>query len=120
MEEKIRGIAHFLVDARRTGDLNDFKKECDRKGIRGKPYIVEKVIELSKIDFENVSNDLLADREFIRDNIDIMFTNSDMIWHCLLIVQRGKPLNGILIESKRNPFPKFSAIYEEPPKLKLV
>jgi len=120
MEQKITGTAYFLMDARRIEDLEAYWREHYPKRMNDKPYIVEKVIELGKIDYENFSTDLLADRDFIRDNLNLMQTDADGGWHCILVVQKGKLDNGILISSKGFDFPKFSAYYHKSPEMRLL
>jgi len=53
MDEKLLGTAYFMKDARRINDLVEFRKECIKKRKCAKLYIIEKTIELSKIDYEN-------------------------------------------------------------------
>jgi len=120
MSEKPLGTAFFMKDARRIDDLAEFRKECIKKRKCAKLYIIEKTIELSIIDYENFTSDLLADRQFISDNLEFMFSDTDNVWHCLLIVQAGKPDTGILVESKKFEFPMYAALYQKESKLKLI
>jgi len=120
MDEKLLGTAYFMKDARRINDLVEFRKECIKKRKCAKLYIIEKTIELSKIDYENFTTDLLADRQFITDNRDLMFCDADNVWHCLLVIQSGKPDTGILVESKKFEFPLYAALYQKESKLKLI
>jgi len=121
MEEKITGVAYFLMDARRLEDLREFHQAQSPKRSSGKRYVVEKVIELGKISYENLCEDLLADRDFIRDNaVNLMRAGEDGAWHCLLVIQKGKPDMGILIASRGFPYPKFASYYEKPPEIRLV
>jgi len=113
MDEKLTGKAYFMRDARRIGDLEAFRRERIKKRSGGKAYVVEKIIELESIDFENLSTDLLADRQYIADNRDLMFSGNNNVWHCILIVQRGKSDVGILVESKKMEFPMFAALYQK-------
>jgi len=112
MDEKLSGIAYFLRDARRIDELEKLREEKVRQRISAKQYIVEKVIELSKIDFENFSTDLLAERQFITDNLNLMFVDDDKTWHCLYVVQIGSGNSGILVQSKKCEFPKYTALYQ--------
>jgi len=118
MGEKMTGKAYFMRDARRIGDLEEFRRECIKKRTGAKAYIVEKVIELNKIDFENLSTDLLADRQYIADNSDLMFSEINNVWHCILIVQTGKSDVGILVESKKMDFPMYTALYQNKVQIK--
>lgn len=118
--EKLTGTAYFLRNARRLDDLEDFRKESVRKRIKPKQYIIEKVIALSKIDYENFTTDLLADRQFIADNTHLMFVDVNNIWHCLLVLEKGKEDIGILVDSKKKDFPMYSAVYKKQPVLRLI
>lgn len=120
MDKKITGTAYFLCDARRIDDVEEFRKKGNKKRLTAKPYIVEKVITLSEIDYQNFTTDLLADRHFIEDNISLMFVDNNNVWHCLLVVQAGKPETGILVESKKNDFPKYTALYQKPLELNII
>ena len=120
MSEKPLGSAFFMKDARRIDDLAEFRKDCIKKRKCAKLYIIEKTIELSKIDYENFAGDLLVERQFIADNRDLMFSDINSVWHCLLIVRAGKPDTGILVESKKYEFPMYTALYQKEPNLKLI
>ena len=118
--EKLTGTAYFLRNARRVDDLEDFRKESVRKRIKPKQYITEKVIALSKIDYENFTTDLLADRQLIADNTHLMFVDVNNIWHCLLVLEKGKEDIGILVDGKKKDFPMYSAVYKKQPGLRLI
>jgi len=113
MDKKLSGIAYFLRDARRVDELEELRKGKIRQKISAKQYIIEKVIELTQIDFENFSTDLLAERQFITDNLNLMFVDDNNTWHCLLVVQIGITNPGILVQSKKCEFPKYTALYQK-------
>lgn len=112
MDKKLTGMAYFMRDARRVDDLVDFRKECIQKRTDPRLFVVEKVIQLSKIDYENLTSDLLADRQFIDENLSLMFTDGN-VWHCLLAVQKGSFDMGVLIESKKRDYPMYTALYRK-------
>ncbi|OQB12227.1 MAG: hypothetical protein BWY15_02275 [Firmicutes bacterium ADurb.Bin193] len=112
MDRKQNGKAYFVRNARTIDDLKNHRKKCIEKNSEGNPYVIEKIIELSEIDFENFSTDLLTDRQFIEDNIDMMFSDTQNVWHCLLIVPKGRRDTGILVESKKNVYAMYSAVVE--------
>ena len=120
MDEKLTGKAYFMRDARLIGDLEAFRRACIKKRSVGKAYVVEKIIELEPIDFENLSTDLLADRQYITDNRDLMYSEVNNVWHCILIVQTGKSDVGILVESKKMEFPMFAALYQKRIEIKSI
>ena len=120
MSEKPLGTAFFMKDARRIDDLAEFRNDCIKKRKCAKLYIIEKTIELNRLEYDNFINDLLVERQYISDNRDLMFSDINNVWHCLLIVQAGKHDTGILVESKKYEFPMYTALYQKEPKLKLI
>ena len=78
--------ALFFFEPRRIDDLAP-----GNPGGKWMEYRIVKTICLSKIDFENFTNDLLADRQFIEDNIGLCVEKGD----CFLITNRNH--NGELL-----------------------
>lgn len=75
-----------------------------------KPYVVEKMILLDEIDYENFITDLCVDRWFIEDNIELCEVDNEGFWHCILVKQRGQP-DGVLAMSEGHVFAKWAAYY---------
>lgn len=75
MKEK----ALFFFEPRRIDDLAP-----GNPGGKWMEYRIVKTIYLNKIDYENFTTDLLADRQFIEDNHGLCVENGD----CLLITNR--------------------------------
>jgi len=113
MQEKQTGTAYFKHQARRLSELEDYRTECISRGKKPQRYVVEKVIALSKIEFENISFDLVMPRQFIADNIPLMTVDANNFWHCLLVVQKGNEDIGILIESRKKQAPTYTALYKK-------
>ncbi|MDP4119407.1 MAG: hypothetical protein Q8873_09540 [Bacillota bacterium] len=113
MQEKQTGTAYFKHQARRLSELEDYRTECIRRGKKPQRYVVEKVIALSKIEYENVSFDLLMPRQFIADNIPLMTVDANNFLHCLLVVQKGNEDIGILIECRKKQVPTCTALYKK-------
>jgi len=42
MDKKQTGTAYFMREARRIGDLEDFRRECIRKRVGKRAYVIEK------------------------------------------------------------------------------
>lgn len=77
---------------------------------KGQSFIVEKVIELNLQDFDQFSNNLLDDYDFIRDNMDIMYIDKEDVRHCLLVkTQEAK--DGYLIDSQGYDYARYIAYY---------
>ena len=76
MKEK----ALFFFEPRRIDDLAP-----GNPGGKWMEFHIVKTICLSKIDYENFTTDLLADRQFIEDNIGLCIENGN----CFLITTRN-------------------------------
>ncbi len=72
------------------------------------PYIIEKIISIPAIDYENFITDLCVDRWFIEDNASLCRIDSDGIWHCILVKQRHRD-DGVLVMSDGRVFPFWAA-----------
>jgi hypothetical protein len=75
-----------------------------------KPFRIEKIVELSKIDYENFIADLCVDRWFIEENKQLCCIDTDGVWRCLLVRQRGQP-DGVLVMPDGMDYPKYAAYY---------
>lgn len=84
-----RGSACFVESPRIIEDLimpHPIEQE--------KHYQIVKVIKLTKIDYENFITDMIADRQFIKDNAALCSQGG--VWRCLLVQQRGRS-DGVLV-----------------------
>lgn len=73
-----------------------------------KPYKVELVIDLRKIDYENFITDLCVDRWFIEKHTHLCRIDDNGLWHCILVKQKGKN-GGVLVMSAGKVFPRWAA-----------
>jgi hypothetical protein len=99
--------ALFIKHPIRIGDLIKPHTLHERK-----PFVVEKVISLSKIEYENFVTDLCVDRWFIEKYTNICRIDSDSVWHCILVKQKGGK-DGVLVMSEGEVFPKWAAYINE-------
>ena len=53
------------------------------------PFVIERIIELPLEQYAEVCDDLLMDREFLKEAVDRMYVDSEGIWHILLIKAIG-------------------------------
>lgn len=75
-----------------------------------RPYMIEKHIPLSVVDYVNFITDLRADRPFIEENRHLCRIDELGLWHCLLITQQDNTLaGGILVMSDGEVYPKWCA-----------
>ncbi len=71
-------------------------------------FVIEKVIELENSEFESYLDDILQDKDFIEENIDLMYVDDKDIWHAILITSKEADF-GILIQSEGYPYARYSA-----------
>ena len=92
--------AYFFFEPRRIDDLT----QSNPKG-NWLEYRIVKTICLSRIEFENFSTDLLADRQFIEDNIGFCQEKGD----CLLVTDRQRSTE-LLIVPWHGCFVRYAAL----------
>ncbi len=73
-----------------------------------KPYVVEKTVFLSSIDYENFVTDLCVDRRFIEENAGLCRVDDGGVWHCILAKRKNRP-DGVLVMSGGRDFPLWAA-----------
>lgn len=98
--------AHFVYFARRIDELMTEYPEDE-----GKEYVIEKTIELPKVEYENFASDLRPERGFIEKNKDLCRIESD-IFHCVLVREQDES-EGVLVMSDGENFPFLVALYNE-------
>ena len=100
-----------VMFTRKAADIDELKH---RNGLdRDKKYfVVEKVIELDEKEFDEFADDLLEDREFIKENIDLMYVDQNGIWHCILIKVKGRDY-GILVEAEGYGYGRYCSYIPE-------
>ena len=74
------------------------------------PFVIEKTINLKKIDYENFITDLCVDRWFIQENAKLCCVDKSDVWHCILIRRIGKT-DGVLVQSDGCDFAKHAAYF---------
>ena len=73
---------------------------------------IETLVVLEHEDFENFRNNLLSDHDFIKENIDSMYVDSEGTMHCLLVLDEDTPHgtpDGILVESEGANYARYSS-----------
>ena len=85
----------------------NFNRKEER--IYAQDCVVEKVIELSGEQFDAFSNNLLADRDFIKNNRELMYYDADGAAHCLLVIGEGRE-NGVLTQAEGYGYPRYTAL----------
>lgn len=100
----MEGTALFRISPRRADEL--ISTETD--GMTW-PYRIVGCIELTKTDFENLSTDMLVERDYLEPYTDKC--NSDVPADCVLVYPRGNRKGGLLIIPKDNGNIKAAALY---------
>ena len=74
---------------------------------RTKSCVVEKAIAVSHGEFEYLKSNPLCDNDLIAESADLMYCDSDDIYHCLLIYDEEKG-DGLLIESEGTAYARYA------------
>lgn len=77
-----------------------------------KIFVVEKIIELTNMEYENFITDLCVERHFIEKNASLCYIDDNDVWHCLLVKEIYRDY-GVLVQSDKCIFPKYAAYYEK-------
>ena len=71
-------------------------------------FIIEKVVRLSKEEFEDLLKEPLKDRNYVIENKELMYEDKDGFMHCIYVVADDYDY-GILIESEGSDYPRYTA-----------
>jgi len=85
-------------------NTNLLRKESE---FRTKSCAVEKAIAVSHCEFENLKRHPLQDNDLIAENTDLMYCDSDDIYHCLLIYDKEQG-DGLLIEAEGSSYARYA------------
>ncbi len=72
-----------------------------------KSCVVEKAIAVSHGEFEYLKNHPLRDNDLIAEDAEMMYCDSDDVYHCLLIYDEEKG-DGLLIESEGTAYARYA------------
>ena len=85
-------------------NANLLRKESE---FRTKSCVAEKTIAISHAEFLNLKQNPLRDNELIAENVELMYCDSNDIYHCLLIYDEDQG-DGLLIESEGMPYARYT------------
>ena len=91
---------------RKAVDIDELKRQTGSENEKV-PFVIEKIIELPADKFLEVCDNLLCDYDFIKENIELMFIDSNGVWHCCLIKSESG-LDGILCEVEGYSYLRYS------------
>ena len=70
--------------------------------------VIEKVVRLSKKEFEDLIRNPLLDRSYVKENKGRMFEDDKGLMHCIYVISEGYDY-GILIESEGYDYPRYTS-----------
>lgn len=70
--------------------------------------LIEKIVRLDTDEYNRFRQNMLAEYDFIRDNIDMMRCDENGVYHCLLVLGEGTA-DGVLIESEGYAYGRYTA-----------
>lgn len=70
--------------------------------------VIEKIIELPKAEYNNFRSNILNDAEFIMENKDYMYVDSNGIYHCLLVLGENRS-EGVLVEAEGYDYARYAS-----------
>lgn len=70
--------------------------------------IIEKIIRLTAQEYDKISGNMLADYDFIEDNVNHMYVDGEGTYHCLLVLGENRT-DGLLIESEGYRYARYAA-----------
>jgi len=70
--------------------------------------VIEKIVELPENEYKYFKTAPLQDMSFIAENTDLMYKDSDGVFHCLLVLGEGSS-DGVLIESEGYNYARYSS-----------
>lgn len=85
-------------------NANLLRKESE---FRPQKCIVEKAAAVSHAEFLNLKQNPLRDNELIAENVELMYCDSNDIYHCLLIYDEDQG-DGLLIESEGMSYARYA------------
>lgn len=70
--------------------------------------VIEKIVELPEKEYKYFKTAPLQDMSFIAENTDLMYKDSNGVFHCLLVLGEGSS-DGVLIESEGYNYARYSS-----------
>ena len=92
---------------RKAVDIDELKRRTGQEHEKNH-FVIEKVVELSEKEFDEFADDLLEDKDFIRDNIESMYVDPNDIWHCILVKAKGRN-DGVSIQSSGYSYVRYGS-----------
>lgn len=87
---------------------NFIRKPSFEELIPQQEFVVEKVITLSEKEFNTFIHHPLNDYNFIKENIDLMYSTDDDVMHTILVKSETSDF-GVLIESEGSSYARYAS-----------
>jgi hypothetical protein len=71
-------------------------------------FVIEKEVILSKRDFDEFIGNPLGDYDFIKDNKNVMYCDTNGVYHCIYVTSNEHDF-GILVESEGYHYARYAA-----------
>lgn len=71
-------------------------------------FVIEKIVEISQRQFNKFLDDMLGDYDFIKAHNDLMYTDSNNVWHAILVTVKELDY-GILVQADGSSYARYSA-----------
>jgi len=98
---------------RKTFNIKTFYNDVKKYKIQSSKIIVEKEIRLSSDEFIDFSNNLLKDRDYIKNNLEHMwFDQNTQKWHCLEVTSDDSK-ETILVESEGYSYARYVSVIKK-------
>lgn len=82
-------------------------------------YKIERIIEVTKTEYQRLSNDFFLPRPYIADHWDDMwFDDEEECWHCIMI-RTPNAKEALLVESEGFGYARYTAFVQDQTQLKL-
>lgn len=74
--------------------------------------VIEKTINLAPAEFTAFCDDLLEDRDFIKENRDLMKVDENGVWHCIKVTARGSKVS-VLVDCEGYDYARYTAVIKK-------
>lgn len=97
---------------RKVCTLDELKELTDGYKDNTSQFVVEKTIELDRVEYDKFCNSLLQDNDIVEQNKDCQFTDENGVWHCLL-VKSADSNEAVAVSSSGYNYARYSAYIED-------
>jgi len=100
------------VFLRKPVDVTELKSRATRPS-EGTQYVIEEIVELTQVEYDNFAANLLDDYPFIEQNLHAMYVDTNGVYHCIYVKAEGAK-EGIILESEGYNYARYAAYHSEP------